>query len=113
MVAMQDANGNLNTQAWLAGAPPVTADMLVFERHADGGIKTYGFDVFGNKRTGFDELAISRTMSAADAVRRTEYTYDAENRLTRIDRPMRIVIGDRPRLILQNVDSHLRKNEKP
>jgi YD repeat-containing protein len=76
VIAVKDANGNLNMQVWLAGS---NADAsITLEKHADGGIKTAGFDIFGNKRSEFDELG-----------HRTDYTYDKENRLTRIDRQAR------------------------
>jgi YD repeat-containing protein len=93
VIAVKDANGNLNTQVWLAGS---SADgSITLEKHADGGIKTAGFDIFGNKRAEYDALAVSRnfvtsaSLTASDLGHRTDYTYDKENRLTRIDRQAR------------------------
>ncbi|WP_124553492.1 LysM peptidoglycan-binding domain-containing protein [Methylophilus methylotrophus] len=87
VIAVKDANGNLNTQVWLTGS--INDEGITLEKHADGGIKKAGFDIFGNKRTEFDELATGFSNSAADAIHRTDYTYDKENRLTRIDRQAR------------------------
>ncbi|ROH83493.1 hypothetical protein ED236_12300, partial [Pseudomethylobacillus aquaticus] len=67
LIGVRDANGNLNTQAWITGARPESgtesADMVSLERHADGGIRTAKFDIFGDKRMEVDE-----------ASRRTDYT---------------------------------------
>ncbi|MGH8043134.1 MAG: hypothetical protein ACREOX_00855, partial [Stenotrophomonas sp.] len=80
LIAYKDANGNLTTQAWNYGsATPVVAT----EWHADGGVKSYGYDVYGNQRVVVDEIG-----------RRTDYTYDAGNRLVQIDRPL-LANGDR------------------
>jgi YD repeat-containing protein len=93
VIAVKDANGNLNTQVWLAGS---SADgSITLEKHANGGIKTAGFDIFGNKRAEYDALGVSRnfvasaSLTASDLGHRTDYTYDKENRLTRIDRQAR------------------------
>ena len=69
-IGMIDANGNSNSQRY------DDADHLVVEYHADGGIKGYGYDVFGNKAYVENELEI-----------RTSYSYNAGNQLTRVDRP--------------------------
>ncbi|WP_229008360.1 LysM peptidoglycan-binding domain-containing protein [Methylophilus sp. Leaf408] len=87
VIAIKDANGNVNTQVWLTGV--TGSESVVLEKHADGGIKSVGYDIFGNKRTEYDELATSRTTASADAIHRIDYTYDQENRLTRIDRQAR------------------------
>jgi YD repeat-containing protein len=91
VIAVKDANGNLNTQVWRAGS--TEEGNITLEKHADGGIKAAGFDIFGNKRTEYDELATSRTTSAADATHRTDYTYDKENRLTKVEHQARNADG--------------------
>jgi YD repeat-containing protein len=74
MIATTDANNNINTQAWLAGSS--SNEQILFEKHADGGIKTRQFDIFGNKVKETDE-----------ANRTTTYGYDKANQLTQITRP--------------------------
>lgn len=84
LVGVRDANGNLNTQRWNYGGEQPT---LAAEYHADGGVKTFGYDVFGNRRVQMDELG-----------RRTDSHFDAENRLVRVERPVLTVgahIGQR------------------
>lgn len=76
LIAVTDANGKINTQAWISGGEE---GKVIFERHADGGIRTYGFDIFGNRRYVIDEID-----------QRTDYSYDAEGRITRIDQPQRL-----------------------
>lgn len=73
VVAYRDANGNLTTQAWNYGSAQPT---LVGEWHADGGVKRFQYDVFGNQRVVVDEIG-----------RRTSYGYDLGNRLIWIERP--------------------------
>ena len=73
-IAQKDANGMLNTQAWLPG--DLRKNTLV--RQADGSLVLYGYDIFGNLRTARDALG-----------RVTSYYYDQDNRLTRVVRPMR------------------------
>ncbi|UZW62168.1 hypothetical protein [Lysobacter enzymogenes] len=73
VVAYRDANGNLTTQAWNYGSAQPT---LIGEWHADGGIKRFQYDVFGNQRVVVDEIG-----------RRTSYGYDLGNRLIWIERP--------------------------
>ena len=68
-MAAQDANGNINSQRY------DSAGNLLTEYHADGGIKQYGYDVFGNKRFAVKEINNERT----------SYTYDAKNQLVRVD----------------------------
>ncbi|WP_229008412.1 LysM peptidoglycan-binding domain-containing protein [Methylophilus sp. Leaf408] len=93
VIAVKDANGNLNTQVWRAGS---TADgNITLEKHADSGLKKAGFDIFGNKRTEFDELATGFSNSVADAIHRTDYTYDKENRLTKVEHQARSGSGIR------------------
>ncbi|MDF0607273.1 RHS repeat protein, partial [Neisseriaceae bacterium TC5R-5] len=77
LVAIVDANGHLNRQSWLAGSEN-SEGLSGNETHADGGIKQRRYDVFGNLRASVDEIG-----------RRTDYRYDANNQLTRIDRPQR------------------------
>ncbi|MGY1490817.1 LysM peptidoglycan-binding domain-containing protein, partial [Methylobacillus pratensis] len=86
LIQVLDANGNKNTQAWLAGAPPDADDMISFERHADGGFVTRRYDIFGNKRSETDRINALTDTSG----RTTDYEYDAENRLTKIMRPQRV-----------------------
>jgi YD repeat-containing protein len=88
VIAVKDANGNVNTQVWVAGN-------VVLERHADSGLKVSKYDIFGNKRQEFDELATSYTGSANDAIHRTDYTYDKENRMLRVDHQAQSVNGPR------------------
>ncbi|WP_229804943.1 LysM peptidoglycan-binding domain-containing protein [Paludibacterium paludis] len=76
-LAAIDANGHTTTQAYLASGVNGTAPVAQ-EFHADGGNKTWGYDVFGNRRVSFDELA-----------RRTDYFYDQGNRLIRQDHARR------------------------
>lgn len=73
-VAQQDANGLLNTQAWLTGS--FEKNSLV--RQADGSLALYRYDIFGNLRSARDALG-----------RVTSYFYDRNNRLIRIVRPIR------------------------
>ncbi|WP_196491728.1 LysM peptidoglycan-binding domain-containing protein [Burkholderia territorii] len=74
LVGLKDANGNLTTQKWNYGtAKPAIAQTW----DALGFSKTMQYDAFGNLRTSFDELG-----------RRTDYLYDAKNRLIEIDRPV-------------------------
>ncbi|WP_220272938.1 LysM peptidoglycan-binding domain-containing protein [Aquitalea aquatica] len=82
-VAVKDANGNFNRQVLLAGSDGATV-RNASEIHADGGTKRYGYDVYGNLRYVVDEIG-----------RRTDYGYDAMNRLVRVDRPQRASGGPR------------------
>ena len=78
VVAMQDANGNLTTQAWaMAGGKA----QVIQEWHADGGIKKYGYDEFGNRRSQTDELGL-----------RTDYHYTQNNQIDQVDHP--VLAGD-------------------
>ncbi|MBN3816361.1 LysM peptidoglycan-binding domain-containing protein [Paraburkholderia sp. Se-20369] len=74
LVGLKDANGNLSTQQWNYGlAQPAVARSW----DALGHDKRFAYDAQGNLRVSFDELS-----------RRTDYTYDAGDRLIRIDRPV-------------------------
>nr|WP_272227477.1 LysM peptidoglycan-binding domain-containing protein [Methylophilus methylotrophus] len=87
VIGYKDANGNLHMQAWMAGAPEGADDMLSFEKHADGGTKTYMFDIFGNKRQETNEVgqdswfeydAMGRLTQTTGYVGNHRYTYDQE-----------------------------------
>ncbi|MBN3815101.1 LysM peptidoglycan-binding domain-containing protein [Paraburkholderia sp. Se-20369] len=74
LIGMKDANGNLTTQQWNYGtAKPAVAKSW----DALGYSKVSQYDGFGNLRTTLDELG-----------RRTDYIYDARNRLIEVDRPV-------------------------
>ncbi|RQY32502.1 LysM peptidoglycan-binding domain-containing protein [Burkholderia stagnalis] len=74
LIGMKDANGNLMTQQWNFGtAKPTVAKSW----DALGYSKVSQYDGFGNLRTTLDELG-----------RRTDYIYDARNRLIEVDRPV-------------------------
>jgi len=75
LVGYLDANGNLTTQAWNYGSAKPSVSQ---EWHADGGSKTYRYDVFGNQRVMIDEIG-----------HQTDYRYDNGNRLVQLDRPVR------------------------
>ncbi|QQP95119.1 LysM peptidoglycan-binding domain-containing protein [Lysobacter enzymogenes] len=75
LVGYVDGNGNLTTQAWNYGSAKPSVSQ---EWHADGGSKTYRYDVFGNQRIMIDEIG-----------RQTDYRYDNGNRLVQLDRPVR------------------------
>ncbi|KWI79054.1 hypothetical protein WM08_30670 [Burkholderia ubonensis] len=74
LIGLKDANGNLTTQQWNYGtAKPTVAKSW----DALGYSKVSQYDGFGNLRTTLDELG-----------RRTDYIYDARNRLIEVDRPV-------------------------
>ncbi|RQQ00438.1 LysM peptidoglycan-binding domain-containing protein [Burkholderia stagnalis] len=74
LIGMKDANGSLTTQQWNYGtAKPAVAKSW----NALGYSKVSQYDGFGNLRTTLDELG-----------RRTDYIYDARNRLIEVDRPV-------------------------
>ncbi|KVO27578.1 LysM peptidoglycan-binding domain-containing protein [Burkholderia ubonensis] len=74
LVGMKDANGNLSTHQWNYGlAQPAVARSW----DALGHDKRFAYDAQGNLRAQYDELN-----------RRTDYSYDAGDRLIRIDRPV-------------------------
>ncbi|WP_185734241.1 LysM peptidoglycan-binding domain-containing protein [Burkholderia stagnalis] len=74
LIGLKDANGNLTTQQWNYGtAKPTVARSW----DALGYSKVSQYDGFGNLRTTLDELG-----------RRTDYIYDARNRLIEADRPV-------------------------
>jgi YD repeat-containing protein len=57
LVAVKDADGNLNTQQLLAGTGGNGSDALITtEFHADGGQKRTSYDVFGDARVLTDEI---------------------------------------------------------
>ncbi|MDY7805968.1 hypothetical protein U0E23_26345, partial [Burkholderia stagnalis] len=74
LVGMKDANGNLSTHQWNYGlAQPAVARSW----DALGHDKRFAYDAQGNLRVQYDELN-----------RRTDFTYDAGDRLIRVDRPV-------------------------
>ncbi|WGS41650.1 LysM peptidoglycan-binding domain-containing protein [Burkholderia sp. JSH-S8] len=74
VVGMKDANGNLSTHQWNYGlAQPAVARSW----DALGHDKRFAYDAQGNLRVQYDELN-----------RRTDFTYDAGDRLIRFDRPV-------------------------
>ncbi|EUJ10302.1 Rhs family protein [Methylophilaceae bacterium 11] len=73
VTAVVDANGNVNRQTWLAGG---SGEQTVSESHADSGIKTRKYDVFGNKVSETDEVG-----------RTTLYAYDKDNQLIQVTHP--------------------------
>jgi len=74
LVGIKDANGNLSTHQWNYGlAQPAVARSW----DALGHDKRFVYDAQGNLRVQYDELN-----------RRTDFTYDAGDRLIRIDRPV-------------------------
>ncbi|MED5595887.1 GH-E family nuclease [Janthinobacterium sp. P210006] len=77
LIGVRDANGNLNTQTLLPGYG--SEGRIVSEFHADGGVKTAGYDVFGDLRTLTDELQ-----------RVTKNRYDQGGRLIEVIRPRRV-----------------------
>jgi large repetitive protein len=81
LVAVDDAKGNRNTLNLLAGSGEDGGGDAVTlkEFHADGGIKTYGVDVFGDTRKVTDEIG---------AV--TLDNYDKMDRLTQVVHPTRV-----------------------
>ncbi|BFG79438.1 hypothetical protein PTKU46_74710 [Paraburkholderia terrae] len=73
LVGLKDANGYLTTKQWNYGlAKPAVSKSW----DALGYSKAYQYDSFGNVRVSLDELN-----------RRTDYSYDAENRLAQVTRP--------------------------
>jgi len=79
LVAVQDANGNITKRFLLAGTGyGGTEASVVKEFHPDGGVKSFGFDVFGNQRKATDELGNVTLMD-----------YDAMGRLTTVTHPTR------------------------
>ncbi|WP_338638622.1 LysM peptidoglycan-binding domain-containing protein [Burkholderia pyrrocinia] len=74
LVGIKDANGNLSTHQWNYGlAQPAVARSW----DALGHDKRFAYDAQGNLRVLYDELS-----------RRTDFSYDAGDRLIRIDRPV-------------------------
>lgn len=71
LIGTTDANGNFNSVAYNAG------NQAVAETHADGGVKSFVYDAFGNQTDVYDELGF-----------RTRNTFDDGNRRTRIEQEM-------------------------
>jgi YD repeat-containing protein len=69
VVAVTDANGNVNSQTLLASSDDQIR--VGKEIHADGGIVNMSYDIFGNLAYRIDEDG-----------RRTDYSYDHNNQLT-------------------------------
>jgi YD repeat-containing protein len=76
LIAVEDANGNVNLQTWLAGTGLQEEGKLLDGYHADGGTRKRGFDIFGDLRWEDDEIQ-----------RRTQYSYDENSRLLKVTRP--------------------------
>ncbi|OXI87197.1 hypothetical protein CFB40_16105 [Burkholderia sp. AU31652] len=74
LVGTRDANGNLSTRQWNYGQQQPS---IAKSWDAMGYSKAFQYDGMGNLRTSTDELN-----------RKTEYAYDAENRLIEIARPV-------------------------
>jgi YD repeat-containing protein len=74
LVGLKDANGGLSTQQWNYG---LATAAVAKSWDALGYSKSFQYDSLGNMRVSTDELN-----------RRTDYSYDAENRLIEIDRPV-------------------------
>ncbi|WP_315385005.1 LysM peptidoglycan-binding domain-containing protein [Microvirgula aerodenitrificans] len=70
-VGVRDANGRLNSQILLPGTALVTTGF-----RADGSRTEAGYDLFGNQRFRVDGIG-----------RRSDYHYDAMDRLLRVERP--------------------------
>jgi YD repeat-containing protein len=80
LVAVKDANGNLNRQQLLAGSGANGKDPLVLtEFHADGGRKSIAYDIFGDARALSDEIG-----------RVTLQAFDKEDRLIQVNQPARV-----------------------
>ena len=80
LVGTDDANGNRNTLALLAGTGEGDGDAITLkEFHADGGVVSYGIDVFGDTRTIKDALGAVTTDS-----------YDKMDRLVQVTHPTRV-----------------------
>ena len=77
VIGIDDAKGNRTVQYY------DDADRLLAEYHADGGMKLYGYDIFGNKTYLQNEIG-----------QRTFNTYNAANQLIRIDRPTDASFGN-------------------
>ena len=67
LIAMRDANGNLNWNELNA------AGQLLVERHADGGAKTFSYDIYGNQTLIVNEIG-----------KWVVQAYDNANRLTQV-----------------------------
>jgi len=80
LVGTDDANGNRNTLALLAGTGEGDGDAITLkEFHADSGVVSYGIDVFGDTRTVKDALGAVTTDS-----------YDKMDRLVQVTHPTRV-----------------------
>ncbi|WKB55622.1 LysM peptidoglycan-binding domain-containing protein [Eleftheria terrae] len=81
LVAVKDAEGNTVRQGWLPGG---NGAQIALEAHAKG-VRRHSFDIFGDKRYSYNELA----KGADDRSARTEYDYDAMGRLVEVRHPER------------------------
>jgi YD repeat-containing protein len=80
LVGVDDANGNRNTLALLANSGEDGSDAITLkEFHADGGVRSYGIDVFGDVRTITNELGAI-----------TLNSYDRMDRLIQVVHPTRV-----------------------
>lgn len=85
-VGLIDANGHVTTQTWNNAL-----NKVAMEYHADGGVISHQYDALGDERVRITALAIGLLSDVT--ARRTDYTYDALNRLIRADGP--VVNGQR------------------
>jgi YD repeat-containing protein len=94
LIATIDPNGNTNTQVWLAGGQE---DEVVLERHADTGLVTHKYDIFGDKRIDIDALGYQ-----------TEIAYDKLGQVVQIKRPQRAAgtPGNAGTTAIQAIDSY-------
>jgi YD repeat-containing protein len=94
LIATIDPNGNTNTQVWLAGGQE---DEVVLERHADTGLVTHKYDIFGDKRIDIDALGYQ-----------TEIAYDKLGQIVQIKRPQRAAgtPGNAGTTAIQAIDSY-------
>jgi YD repeat-containing protein len=79
LVGTRDANGNLTTRTLLAGSGYGGTDPLVLQEfHADGGVVTNSYDVFGDLRHAVNEIG-----------KATDYVYDKMDRVTQVAHALR------------------------
>ncbi len=93
-VATDDANGNRTSQRYDAAGHLLTE----YQALPDGGVKQYGYDVFGNRRFADNEIN-----------ERTWFTYDAKNQLIRADHPTDANFGNAARFDLYQYDESGRR----
>ncbi len=84
LVGTKDANGNQNSLVLLAGSGQEEGakPIILKEYHADGGIKNYGVDIFGQLRTSTNEIGA-----------KTDYLYDKNGQLTQVTHPLRAAVA--------------------